>query len=439
MHAWNCRSELQKGLASVGFFLPDGRGTALFHTAGSGPSDVKCSPTGWFGPKCRYKCHCDSDTVQCHEKTGDCTQPGRCRTGWFGPACQFRIAPTTLPSWATDNKPETCYSSGHQSIVAKLSSPQRLTWLLLGGPSSAHLNEITVQYSVSGINKKCPEPRKNITTKISAIYFTREVFCPVKDVIEHVTLSGSGLAKLCSVEISMGRNVALKQRIFYDSSPENASYHLWPVRNAVDGIKKTSKTLDAKGDECSDGTTFPVQTKIFLLFDTPVELSAMFVYFRLVNRQKGCCSKSMGTKVTFWGAGFQPMISHEIGEYRKSKAYSVVPVHLSSPVHMVTIEKLDQFAPLSLCEIEAYGDCAIGKYGTQCQQDCNCNSGKSCSPTGQCLEECPSGYYGNSCQNNTEGPNISVMVGEVTTRAQALCEMATRPFPGAYSGEAWRS
>ena len=36
MHTWNRRSDLQKGLACAGFFLPDGRGTVVLRTAASG-------------------------------------------------------------------------------------------------------------------------------------------------------------------------------------------------------------------------------------------------------------------------------------------------------------------------------------------------------------------------------------------------------------------
>ncbi|XP_025079527.1 uncharacterized protein LOC112555372 [Pomacea canaliculata] len=51
-----------------------------------------CSQSGWFGPKCVYKCHCQNDSLDktpCDFAQGTCAEGSRCEDGYTGASCQY--------------------------------------------------------------------------------------------------------------------------------------------------------------------------------------------------------------------------------------------------------------------------------------------------------------------------------------------------------------
>ncbi|KAK3776996.1 hypothetical protein RRG08_001155 [Elysia crispata] len=201
---------------------------------GISQAETSCTTNGWFGPNCQYQCHC-AGSAPCDKHDGSCSSG--CHQDWFGPACQYaRLSFTTSggESWLTDNDDTTCNIGNTQSITVTLDTSIPLTWIRVVVSEPVHLDQIQLSYQLSGSSTPlaCPGLRK---AKVDNL--TLDIECTTTEPVSGVTLSGSGVTGLCSLYISGGRNVALKQtarqssRFIPDGAP-NSFY----AENAVDGV-----------------------------------------------------------------------------------------------------------------------------------------------------------------------------------------------------------
>ncbi|KAK3756421.1 hypothetical protein RRG08_029092 [Elysia crispata] len=130
----------------------------------------------------------------------------------------------------TDSDDTTCTTL---PVTVTLDTPIPLTWIRVVVRDAGDLNQIQLSYQLSGTSTPlaCPGLRK---AKVDDL--TLDIECSTTQKVSGVTLSGSGVTGLCSLYISGGRNVALKQSALQSSryNPRNNQID-WLASHAVDG------------------------------------------------------------------------------------------------------------------------------------------------------------------------------------------------------------
>ncbi|GFS14713.1 fucolectin-related protein [Elysia marginata] len=108
----------------------------------------------------------------------------------------------------------------------------------------AYLDQIQLSYQLTS-SSPLQACTSSSTAKVDDI--TADITCSTEDAVSRVTLSGSGVTKLCSLYISGGRNVALKQatqqssRYYPAEAPDS-----FKADNAVDGRVGDGSRDDAR-------------------------------------------------------------------------------------------------------------------------------------------------------------------------------------------------
>ncbi|KAK3766892.1 hypothetical protein RRG08_040415 [Elysia crispata] len=351
-------------------------------------SSAHCQVPGWFGNGCRYQCHCVNSGA-CNATTGSC--PNGCNPGWFGPACQYvssKFSPSGTGSnltWLTDNDPGTCNDGNLHTITLVLDTPQPLTWLRLVVNDPDLLNHFhDVQHQYIGI-LGCSAAK---TARVDD--HTIDVACDTTYAVSHVTLTGSRLETLCSLYISGGRNVALKQ-----PAKLGSTFGEWTADKAVDGITHHQNTAQT----CAHTLERPAWWA--LNFNGPVRA----MQFKMFSRQD-CCLEQL--------VGFQLDAFHKISDtinvfsyidatskLSRKIEYTITPTPIiTKSVKRVYIAKSANSQYLTICELMVFGDsvCESSKFGRECERQCNCAGQKPCFvSTGGCPSGCAPGFMGQDC------------------------------------------
>ncbi|CAG5121052.1 unnamed protein product, partial [Candidula unifasciata] len=186
--------------------------------SGSVNSQKNCS-NGWFGSKCNYKCRCTYDA--CDER-GECTTPNICQAGWFGPGCQYADLAynRTDQQDVADGNDATCLSGNVQNINVLLNDTIYFSWLrlIVSATGSAYLKDLSVRFHISNSEVTCPGMQKEFVGKM-----TLDMHCELPDFIDEVSLEGEAASYACSVYVSGGRNVALRENTTQSSNLSHAS------------------------------------------------------------------------------------------------------------------------------------------------------------------------------------------------------------------------
>ncbi|GFO26783.1 fucolectin-related molecule, partial [Plakobranchus ocellatus] len=201
-----------------------------------------------FGNQCEYQCHCANGDV-CDPVLGIC--PGPCDSGFFGPACQY-YASTFKPirsigpglAWLFDNDDKTCNNGRTDTITVLLDTPHPITWIRVVANDSIQLDHFQLAFQNTSRREmrwKCPNPQ---TSRIDGK--TMDILCKTPVAIKFLTVSGPGVLSLCSLHISAGRNVALKQ-----ATSQNSDYSNQHSKNAVDGRLEDPDDLKSQESTCS--------------------------------------------------------------------------------------------------------------------------------------------------------------------------------------------
>ncbi|GFO27357.1 multiple epidermal growth factor-like domains 10 [Plakobranchus ocellatus] len=354
---------------------------------------------GWFGDECQFQCHCAVNTG-CDPSNGICS--AGCDPQWFGPACQYAVSELKVTSWSNlawlkDNDDTTCNERNVQPLTVELVTPHPLTWVRIVVRDTANLTGFQLSYHTStpGTSVPCTNPRSaRVNDKIL------DIFCPTPDVVSYVTLSGRGVSGLCSLYISGGRNVALKQK-----TEQSSLYQGWYANKAVDGnpsgrgidfnhTATCSHTSDAKNASSPGWWT--------VTFSNNVEINRLIIY----NRRDGCCRNRLVnfTLQVISSSGSKLVYNYTQPGGSAQLVYIVVPSPMiQSPVESVRfdVSKNTGTNIMTLCEVFAFGDvvCSSGKFGRECEHDCNCaNQTEACFvSTGGCPSGCAAGYTGEDC------------------------------------------
>ncbi|KAK3770143.1 hypothetical protein RRG08_007054 [Elysia crispata] len=209
----------------------------------------------------------------------------------------------------------------------------------------------------------------------------------------------------------VGRNVALKQRIFYRGPDSTAGLDpgsaLASASSVVDGI-----TWPVSAGSCLPFSARPDHSELYLVLDSALDLTS--IHFYLVNASDSKCCNDVEDSfgLTFFGSKFLELDAKFTVKSHSDEPQLKFFLHEMPLVYMIVVENLKQSNSLYICEIEVYGECPRGKFGSQCGSNCNCESNSSCSLMGQCDGECPPGFQGDGCtskcDNRTFGPDCKL-------------------------------
>ncbi|KAK3778461.1 hypothetical protein RRG08_065094, partial [Elysia crispata] len=314
-------------------------------------AQIRCTK-GWFGPNCQYQCHC-AGSVPCDKVDGSCSLG--CHQDWFGPACQyarmgFTVTGNFSSSWLTDNKDATCNTGNTQPVTVTLDTPIPLTWLRVVVSDAVHLSTMKISYrnENSPTTQQCPESN---TAKITET--TEDISCPTEYPVTRVTLSGRGIKFLCSLYISAGRNVALKQRAEQSTWFNDSSDYLWWAEYAVDGKIPTTNAIRSSQKTCTHTALHDRSPWWKVSFTQPVEITR----FIIENRRDCCQERLKNFSLTVYPVNDSYIPIKHRGSNTVKNTYSVVPTpRISFPVTQVKITQgFNRERILTLCEVLAFG------------------------------------------------------------------------------------
>ncbi|CAL1534187.1 unnamed protein product [Lymnaea stagnalis] len=353
----------------------------LLYTFTLSTSQIQDCPNEWFGSNCQYKCHCDSP-LNCDRITGQCLNTSKCARGWFGSACQYQdlksdpsatittVPPQTSYDWITDVNDATCNTDVRLSLVnVSWTTTLPFTWMRMTLNDSAYLGRLTVSLTRSSTPHAvyCSEQKIYVINKN-----TIDIRCNVIVDTTSVIIEGHGVKSVCSLYVSGGRNVALKQ-----TASQTSTYGKAFADNAVDG-KTSGLFSDNTCTHTDDSNDFNPSWTV--TFEHHQLLNRILLY----NRNENVCTPSE------CGLRLKKFIlkifnsTNTVLEYQDqsdnfSSIYSVPVPEKESIIPVIGLDISFSFSNnakiLTLCEVEAYGDCVPGSWGLKCDP-CSplCNS-----------------------------------------------------------------
>ncbi|BFZ21516.1 hypothetical protein BsWGS_24555 [Bradybaena similaris] len=345
-------------------------------------SDCK---SGWFGSTCQFKCRC---RLKVCDNEGLCLNSDRCLGGWFGPACQYAdlAYETAALKPVTDGDDTTCISdTSVNSISIQLRGYYIISWVRVFVSTPGYLHNLRFTVGHNGTYGNC--------TQLS-IYApdetTRDLECDFKGLVNSIAIAGVGMSYLCSLHVSGGRNVALKQKTEQSSvySENSISY---TSDFAVDG--NTDRNLYE--DLCAH-TDINVWPQWVVKLSSPKIVNRYVIHNRDGNPE--VTARLKGFRLASYDQLNRPVFIYTDVQPTTQQIYTIV--HADLGIGSVEIFTASKQLPLTLCEVEIYGDsnCTSEYYGFECQKKCNCYFQDTCFVrTGGCLKGCATGYMGEDC------------------------------------------
>ncbi|XP_055886152.1 uncharacterized protein LOC106061757 isoform X2 [Biomphalaria glabrata] len=328
---------------------------------------------GWFGPVCQYQCHCEN--TQC-DHDGNCINSAKCTSGWFGYKCQYYdlVVNATnfkdLPTWLTDNDQNTCntMSDVFPSISLRWNKMYLFRYLRLAVKHKISDTDIGLQfYTNESIEVNCTDFHYVLINER-----TLDIHCGDRNsAIEHILVRGKGIKDLCSIHLSGGRNVALKQRTY-----QTSNYTAFTSSaKAVEG--DTSQRLNSLDSSCTHTAALSTPPSWTITFTNTLTIDRIVIYNRA-----DCCSQRL-SNFTLQAFGEKKELVFHYTDSRTLLMYEVIDIR-SLTIKSISItanykdKEVGKKIILSLCEVQTYGDCPRGKWGLECDRNC---------PT-ECLDWC---------------------------------------------------
>ncbi|CAL1547298.1 unnamed protein product [Lymnaea stagnalis] len=362
---------------------------------------VKCSSScqaGWFGSRCQFECHCAPD---CKVTSGECLAGSKCQRGWFGRACQYQDLAAiksaaitadihlTSPNWITDRDDSTCNGDVNlESIVVTWNDTTPFTWLRFAVNVSSDLVNVSVTFKASATGMT--EMACNNQQIFLVDNHTMDVRCNVTVGVMQVIIRGQSVKSLCSLYISGGRNVALKQSASQTSTYVKDKRINIQASSAIDG--KTDGNLFS--ETCSHTADGDLSPSWNVKFDRPQAVDRFVLYNRFFNDclPFPCADRLKHFILQSVDSNNNTILNYQDATETALSVYTVtVPGHLRalpvSGVHMNATVKVnsDPNPVLTICEFEAYGECAPGTWGLECNNQCNSSCNTTChAETGAC-------------------------------------------------------
>ncbi|BFZ15394.1 hypothetical protein BsWGS_18433 [Bradybaena similaris] len=345
-------------------------------------------PTGWWGPECKYMCHCNISQT-CDATDGSCPAGDTCAKEYMGPSCQYRDLMCRMgrrtPAFLYDCDDRTCNPQNSATTV-------NIEHRSYGVGFVAYFFRVVVndarklqQFTLSLNQQPCRPDRRFYVSPTAVDVHCDNILQPIM-----MSMTGQAVGALCSLNIVAGRNVALKGKTFQSS---NSSTHPeWGLSpNAVDG--NTRNIYDEKSS-CSQ-TAIQLSATWGVKFDWPVVICDMHVYNRDVSQ------KSLEAFSAYTVYADNPVYVSENKAIRIAKPLYELAFYDPNPSSFANItQSRTASGVMTLCEVEMFGDvwCEDGKWGLFCEKLCTCNDSQICSVvTGACSSPCPAGKYSFRC------------------------------------------
>ncbi|CAL1532169.1 unnamed protein product [Lymnaea stagnalis] len=347
--------------------------------------EVTACETGWFGTNCEYQCHCTTATC---DTDGGCL-PGKCASGWFGPACQYQdlysqpqvAIRSLIATILTDRDDQTCLTTNIRNLTVTLFMIYPITWIRLVVKKPDQLHTITILFT---------DTQNSVTTCSRTVIQDRtlDVICDVSVAANKISFRGDGVSSLCSLYISGGRNIALKQMTSQSSNYSEGSV-IYDSSRAVDG----NTDSDFFHGSCTH-TQIETASNWNVTFSRP-QLVNRYVLYNRNHLQERLLSFSLSS----FNSENITVFTYSIPQ-KQQMIYTLI-----SPPAIVSFVKIftNVTQILTLCEVGIYGDsvCSTNEFGLDCDKSCNCeNKTETCFvATGGCPSGCAAGFYGDGCQN----------------------------------------
>ncbi|XP_055862158.1 uncharacterized protein LOC106068399 isoform X6 [Biomphalaria glabrata] len=356
---------------------------------------VSACDKGWFGSSCQYKCRCDQNSC---DPLGRCTGSLKCLNGWFGPSCQYQnlaIPENMEPSVnkvLVDQNDDTCDGHLQGAILDwKGSAFYPVTWIRLTFKDRA-VSNLTLSFEALQGAKVNQSPRNMYTTcsketRVLSNSRTLDIFCESAPIVYSVRLQGAGIESLCSVYISGGRNVALRQSTWMSSV---STLYSKTAASVVDGVGHNSSAATTCVSTSQEDRT----PRLIVTMARPVYFSR----YILVNPAP---TQMRSNSLLVEAFTFKNVIieNHTAANPNPPSKTTVITPRQRDSVNRLEITSLN--GTLWLCEVEIYGDviCPTGTYGLDCDMPCHCaNATETCFvSTGQCRSGCARGTQGEGC------------------------------------------
>ncbi|KAK6990668.1 platelet endothelial aggregation receptor 1-like isoform X2 [Biomphalaria glabrata] len=364
-----------------------------------------CNDTRMFGNECQYQCHCANGC----ETSGECVN-GKCAKGWFGFRCQYRniavdatVEPKRYTSWLTDGLNDTCNNDTTISSVTLLWDEEFLfTWMTIEVNNASKLTAFKIWFIATGKTYEeipCSGQRLALINEN-----TLKIFCDLKVLIEQVILEGEAVYFLCSLHVSGGRNVALKQET--NQTTTYYSNESYGSQFAVDGDLNTN----AKIQGCSHTAVNDTAPCWTVSFDGPRRVDTFVIYNRRDDQPE---------RLKHFQLKAENEHSQSVFSYRDSLDHFLYIYRVNILEHLsiksVTICQNETDTPfVTLCEVEAYGECLPGSWGLNCSNKCPRSCPNSCdreygtcnaicvgsSDPPDCTRACAVTTYGMNCSQS---------------------------------------
>ncbi|XP_025079519.1 uncharacterized protein LOC112555366 [Pomacea canaliculata] len=356
-----------------------------------------CNSTGWFGPQCVFKCHCQTDKgeqTSCNLTSGTCYTGDRCEDGFSGTACQYTdyafgrntfvdtdCITNENGSVVVDGHVDTCFEArgkdgSNCSWFVNISAPSLVTQIIVKVPSDTPDNtswrvlvhkdntsgEVTLQsFTDKGITLAYVLPRPMSVSRV-------QVLAPSTQQL-----------RLCEVNVVGGRNTALKKNV---SQGEETFNDTSGAEKAVDDERKRSykdqcAVMKARND---DGQSLSAWWQVVL---------GPNVLVWSVEMHTNASLKGLDVEMELKLSNGSSM-DLQSDEPRVGMALASIPRPV--PATELHIRKKQKGDYLILCEVRVLGDCMDGYYGWLCDRRCSCsNTEAACD---KMWGSCPSSVMG---------------------------------------------
>ncbi|KAH9515226.1 hypothetical protein Btru_013944 [Bulinus truncatus] len=361
------------------------------------------------GDFCTFKCHCNQ---LCSTTNGHCPNNAKCDMGWFGLRCQYEdlvsksganvSTSPVLPyvDWLTDRDDITCNTDKRlQSITVTWDKSYPLTWLRITLSEPTMLSSIKIKYNSTNGDRECQSQRLFLLGD-----GTMDIRCYDMVVMQRLTILGN-ITSLCSLYVS----------------------------GAVDG--KTGGNLQE--GSCSHTAVGDNSPHFVLILQSSYVVSRFILY----NRDGEVSIRLKGFRLIALNS-----LNRTVFDYKDK--YSVVqPVYyinmnVQQPIKSISVNETTEFGRyLTICEIEAYGECPEGRWSLPCTRQCNSSCSTSChiddgscssvcagySNPPDCSTACDVGKWGINCRNDCSKKCVNFLCDFKTGKCVQGCDGYSDP------------
>ncbi|XP_055873110.1 uncharacterized protein LOC106055990 isoform X1 [Biomphalaria glabrata] len=340
---------------------------------------------GWFGTHCDKKCRCEKNKCQA---SGECKENVSCIHGFFGSKCQHKdlIMKSNVSQEAMQFRHSTKCKRNFKAVSPlsiRFPASTRISWIQIEAVSTDSLKDIQMHFLKT--SRQCYTGHCLDRRDIPVENDTLIIICNITDYVCQLNISfhePTYPRRWCAVYVSAGRNFALGGDVNMSSYYKDTKGVVSRALLSVDGTIKKSESLCSTTDINDKRPVWRVS------FHSPVVIHEIVIHFRVT-----------ALKETFAVNLFNPK-DQVIYTYRgviRSKVSILYKARIDSQTQHVEVSIHNSNSVLSICEFEAYGECAPPFYGIECTELCSLSCvDLLCTDDGYCYH-CANGTGGAYC------------------------------------------